>query len=85
MKRLYFLLLIALLPIISFSQGINAIYSFTTYNVPSQKPYVEINTSIDANSLVYVKDKGLVELTIIIKQDSIIKYAGSQVRYRYQL
>ncbi|MFA7081934.1 MAG: GWxTD domain-containing protein [Bacteroidales bacterium] len=79
MKRLYFLLLLALLPIISFSQGINAIYSFTTYDIPSQKPYVEINTSIDGNSLVYVKDKdsketGLVELTIIIKQDSIIKY-----------
>lgn len=79
MKRLYFLLLIALLPIVSFSQGINAIYSFTTYNIPTQKPYVEINTSIDGGSISYVKDKysketGLVELTIIIKQDSIIKY-----------
>ncbi|MCK9163997.1 MAG: GWxTD domain-containing protein, partial [Bacteroidales bacterium] len=79
MKRLYFLLLIALLPLISFSQGINALYSFTTYNVPTKVPYVEVNTSIDGNSLSYVKDKdskekGLVELTIIIKQDSIVKY-----------
>lgn len=74
MKRLYFLLSIILLPLISNSQGINAIYSFTTYNIPSQKPYVEINTSIDANSLSYVKDRAVVELTLIIKQDSIIKY-----------
>jgi len=79
MKRLYFLLLIALLPIISFSQGINAIYSFTTYNVPNQKPYVEINTSIDGSSLTYVADKGFVELTIIIKQDSTIKYVEKRV------
>lgn len=79
MKRLYFLSLIALLPIISFSQGINAIYSFTTYNIPSQTPYVEINTSIDANSISYIENKdskpeGIVELTIVIKKDSTIKY-----------
>ena len=79
MKRIYFLSLIALLPIISFSQGINAIYSFTTYNIPSQTSYVEINTSIDANSISYIenmdsKPEGIVELTIIIKKDSTIKY-----------
>lgn len=79
MKRLFFLLIITLLPIISFAQGVNAIYSFTTYNIPSQIPYVEINTSIDANSISYVKnneakEEGVVELTIVIKQDSIIKY-----------
>lgn len=79
MKRLFFLSIISLLPIISFSQGINAIYSFTTYNIPTKSPYVEVNTSIDAKSISYVKNSegketGLVELVLIIKKDSSIVY-----------
>ena len=79
MKRLLFLSIIILLPIITFAQGINAIYSFTTYNIPNKSPYVEVNTSIEANSISYVKnsegkDAGLVELLLIIKKDSSIVY-----------
>lgn len=79
MKRLFFLSIISLLPIISFSQGINAIYSFTTYNIPTKSPYVEVNTSIDSKSISYVKNNegketGLVELVLIIKKDSSIVY-----------
>lgn len=75
MKRFIFLfLLVVLLPLISFSQGINAIYSFSKYNIPLQKPFVEVNTSIDANSLTYINNEALVELTLIIEKDSQIVY-----------
>lgn len=79
MKRLFFLSIISLLPIISFAQGVNAIYSFTTYNIPTKSPYVEVNTSVDGRSISYVKnsegkDAGLVELVLIIKKDSSVVY-----------
>jgi GWxTD domain-containing protein len=74
MKRIFLLLAIILAPIISLAQGINALYSFSTFDIPSKKPYVEINTSIDAKSLSYVNNEAIVELVVIIQQDSSVLY-----------
>lgn len=74
MKRFFFILILSILPFISFSEGLNAIYSFSTYNIPSQKPYVEINTSIQAKSLMYVNNEATIEFTMILTKDSQIVY-----------
>ncbi len=75
MKRLFFILMMIILPFVSFSEGLNAIYSFSTYNIPSQKPYVEINTSIQAKSLMYVNNEATIEFTLVLLKDSQIVYA----------
>jgi len=80
MKRLLILVAVALLPLFCGAQGLNALYSFLTYNVPSAKPYVEVVTSIDSKSLNYNtlnkgKKEATVELTLIIKRDSTVLYA----------
>ena len=62
MKRLFFILVMAILPFVSFAEGLNAIYSFSTFNIPSQKPYVEINTSIQAKSLIYMNNEATIEI-----------------------
>ncbi|MDD4739446.1 MAG: GWxTD domain-containing protein, partial [Bacteroidales bacterium] len=74
MKRLFFILVMAILPFVSFAEGLNAIYSFSTFNIPSQKPYVEINTSIQAKSLIYMNNEATIEFTLLIIKDSQIVY-----------
>ncbi|MDD4703649.1 MAG: GWxTD domain-containing protein [Bacteroidales bacterium] len=74
MKRFSLLFIMSFLPLISFSTGINAIYSFSTYNIPSQKPYVEINTSIQAKSLEYKNNEARIEFTLVLLKDSQIVY-----------
>lgn len=74
MKRIFLLFAIILSPIIVLAQGINALYSFSTFDIPSNKPYVEINTSIDANSLSYINNEAIVELLIVIRKDSSVLY-----------
>jgi hypothetical protein len=64
----------AILPFVSFAEGLNAIYSFSTFNIPSQKPYVEINTSIQAKSLIYMNNEATIEFTLLIIKDSQIVY-----------
>lgn len=67
MKKIILILLLVL-PIISYSQGINAIYSFSTYSIPNNKPYVEVNLSIDAFSVEYKENKSHLEFLLIIKK-----------------
>src|SRR5574344_796810 len=80
MKRVIFILLaVFLMPFMGFGQTVNAIYSFLTYNIPSSKPYVEVNTSIDGSSVKFSSNnngeyEAKVELTLVIKKDSTIVY-----------
>jgi GWxTD domain-containing protein len=58
--------------------GIGAYLSHGTFNVPGEKPYVEVYLEIIGNTLVYEKlpsglFQGSVQVTMIIKQDSVIK------------
>ena len=53
------------LPYILSAQGLNAIYSFYTFNSQNGS-YVELCTSIDLNSVVYNQNNAEVELTTLI-------------------
>lgn len=82
MKRLLFFSLM-IIPLMPFAQGLNAIYSFTSYNVPSKSPYVEVNLSIDAKSVKYEnveeKSEGKVEVVLVIRKDTNIVYAQKRI------
>ena len=62
------------LPAMLSAQGLRAIYSFTTYS-SEQGNYVDLNTSIDLQSLVSTSKGSQVELTTLIcdvqKTDSV--------------
>ncbi|MDR0971103.1 MAG: GWxTD domain-containing protein [Bacteroidales bacterium] len=81
MKRIAAFLFLILSFSFAFSQDVNAIYSFTSYNTPNNKPYIEINISIDANSVEYKlnssskKEEALIELMVVINSDSTTLYA----------
>ncbi len=64
MKKIIVFLLLAL-PYILSAQGLNAIYSFYTFNSQNGN-YVELCTSIDLNSVVYNQNNAEVELTTLI-------------------
>src|SRR5690554_4362373 len=81
MKKIYlFILLLALsVPSISLSQGVNAIYSFSSYLIPEKNPYVEVNLSIDATSIEYNGDnKSHIEYLLVIKKGKEIIHADKR-------
>lgn len=81
MKKIYlFILLLALsIPSISLSQGVNAIYSFSSYLIPEKNPYVEVNLSIDATSIEYNGDnKSHIEYLLVIKKGKEIIHADKR-------
>ncbi len=60
------------------SKNIRASLLYATFNSPDKGPYFETYLSINANTVCFVKNKngkfqGTIELTIIFKQDSIVK------------
>lgn len=60
------------------AQGIGAILAHSTFNIPGQSPYVEVYLEIIGNTLVYKQlpsgtFQGSIQVTMIIKQDTIIK------------
>lgn len=73
MKRV-FIILLSLLPSLGFAQGLNAIYSFTSYQTPEGRPYIEVNLSIDASSVEYINNRARVEVVLIISQEEEIKH-----------
>lgn len=60
------------------AQGIGAYLAHSTFNVPGQAPYVEVYLEIMGNTLVYKQlpsgtYQGSIQITMIIKQDTVIK------------
>ncbi|HLO90266.1 MAG TPA: GWxTD domain-containing protein [Lentimicrobium sp.] len=60
------------------AQGIGAFLSHATFNIPGESPFVEVYMEIMGNTLVYKqlpsgKFQGSVQVTMIVKQDSVIK------------
>ncbi len=78
-KSIFILTLILIFTLKVFpSPGIGAYISHATFNVPGQTPYVEVYLELMGNTLVYNKlpsglFQGSVQITMIIKQDSVIK------------
>ncbi len=80
MKKLFLLLafVFALVLNVFPAQGIGAYLSHAAFNVPGQSPYVDIYLEIIGNTLVYKQlpngqFQGSIQVTMIIKQDSVIK------------
>jgi len=80
MKKYLFFLVIPLFCGLNFAsaQGIGAYVSHSTFNVPGQSPYIDFNLEIIGNTLVYKqlpsgKYQGTIQVTMILKQDSVIK------------
>ncbi|MDR1006818.1 MAG: GWxTD domain-containing protein [Bacteroidales bacterium] len=74
MKRTLLLTALLILPFSVLAQELKLIYSFTNY-ADSSNNYVEINTSIDASGLEYVKKtngkyQATLEMTLIIYSDA---------------
>jgi GWxTD domain-containing protein len=60
------------------AQGIGAFLSHATFNVPGQSPYVEVYLEIIGNTIKYKQlpsgqYQGSILVTMIVKQDSVIK------------
>ncbi|MGE5382377.1 MAG: GWxTD domain-containing protein [Omnitrophica WOR_2 bacterium] len=60
------------------AQGIGAYLSHATFNIPGQSPYMEVYLEIIGNTLAYKQlpngqFQGSINVTMIIKQDSVIK------------
>ncbi|MEE1000442.1 MAG: hypothetical protein U0L37_00590 [Bacteroidales bacterium] len=72
--RKIILILMCFLPAMLSAQGLRAIYSFTTYS-SEQGNYVDLNTSIDLQSLISTTAGSQVEITTLIcdvqKTDSV--------------
>ncbi|MEE0982825.1 MAG: hypothetical protein U0L38_02095, partial [Bacteroidales bacterium] len=72
--RKILLILMCFLPAMLSAQGLRAIYSFTTYS-SEQGNYVDVNTSIDLQSLISTATGSQVEITTLIcdvqKTDSV--------------
>lgn len=81
MKRFILFLAVILLGAYSkplSAQGIGAFLSHATFNIPGQSPYVEVYLEIMGNTLKYKqlptgRYQGSILVTMIIKQDSVIK------------
>lgn len=76
------LLLLSILTVLSFkiipAQGIGAFLSHATFNIPGQSPYVEVYLEFVGNTILYKQlpsgqYQGSMQVTMIIKQDSLIK------------
>lgn len=80
MKKLFIFLIIAFsCTLNAFSaRGIGAFLSHSTFYIPGQSPYVEMYLEIIGNTLKYKQTptglfQGSIQVTMIIKQDSVIK------------
>lgn len=79
MRKFFLLLLTALsFSFVSSGKGIGAFLSHSTFNIPGQSPYVEVYLEIIGNTLVYDqlpsgKFQGKVQVTMVVRQDSVIK------------
>ena len=77
MKKLLSLFTLCLLTItigLAQSKAVQSVLSYTTFNVPGDKPYVEIALAFDCSTVMYQqfepgKFKATVEVQIIFKQD----------------
>lgn len=81
MKRSLTLLLFVALMMTAFAQNkqqLRAIYSYTTFNIPGEKPYVEVYLQFDGSSLEYKylgnnQNQATVEVVLSVKKaDSLV-------------
>ncbi len=81
MKKIIFLCITMMM--VSFSaisapRGLGAYLSFASFNIPGEKPYLETYLEVLGNTIVYKKIasgkfQGSIQVTMIIKQDSVIR------------
>ena len=82
MKKLYFLLIalpaLLLVPSTTQAKRLQAFMSYATFCSPTDGPYIETYTTVVGKSVVFVqkpngKWQGTIELTLIFKQDSVVR------------
>ncbi|MDR1847767.1 MAG: GWxTD domain-containing protein [Bacteroidales bacterium] len=79
MRKIFFATTVLFIPFMGLAQGLNFIYSFTNYS-SVEGNYVEINTSIDASSIQYVKKtngkyQAALDMTLVVYTDTLYSTA----------
>ena len=80
-KNILYTSIVILFSLSGFSQNLRAYLSYSTFNTPTNEPYVETYLSINDNSIKYImiddeKYQGSINVQIIFKDgDSIVNYA----------
>ncbi|MDZ7744134.1 MAG: GWxTD domain-containing protein [Bacteroidota bacterium] len=86
MKKLLFTLIALSMGVFVQGKSLNALFSYTTFNAPDAKPFIETYLSVEGNSLNYLqvdehKFQGAIEVVIMFKQkDEIITYDKYEVK-----
>lgn len=81
MKKIFFLSIILMMVSvagISAPQSLGAYLSHAAFNIPGEKPYLETYLEVMGNTIVYKQNssgkfQGSIQVTMIIRQDSVIK------------
>jgi len=80
MKKIILVLLMALMfaPIATQAKKLQAFMSYSTFNSPTDGPYIETYLTVIGNSVVFVQNangkfQGTVEITLIFSQDNVVK------------
>lgn len=66
--RIFFLFISLIISSLVSAQGLEAYFSLTRFNVPSEKPYVDVFVSFNGRTVNYVDGTANIESTILIKE-----------------
>jgi GWxTD domain-containing protein len=78
--RVFFFLCSIVVSISSFGQSLEAYFNLTRFNIPTDKPFVDVFISFNGRTLAYEKGKANVESIILIKSgEHIIDFRKTKV------
>ena len=78
--RVIFFLFAILLSLQSFSQNLEAYFNLTRFNLPDEKPFIDVFISFNGRTLSYIDGQANVESTILIKSgEHIIDFRKTKV------
>lgn len=64
----FFLFLVSLIfSTLSYGQNLEAYFNLTRFNIPGEKPFIDVFISFNGRTVTYLEDKAVLESTIIIK------------------
>ncbi len=80
MKKIVIILLVCILgvPVVSQAKKLQAYMSYSTFNSPTDGPYIETYLTIVGKSAIFVQNtngkyQGTIEITLIFSQDNVVK------------
>ena len=78
--RIFLVLLSLTFSLLSYAQNLEAYFNINRFDIPSDKPYIDVFISFNGRTLFYKEGKANVESTIMIKNgDFIIDFRKTKV------